>query len=154
MWNRLIAVVEEQAQALIRTAFSTSTREAGDLSAGVFDLEGAHAGAGGHRHAGPRQLDGPRASRHFLGEFPADTMKPGDIYITNDPWKGTGHLHDFTVVTPTFQRGKLVALFACTATSSTSAASAWRPTAGRSIEEGLYIPLHALRARGQGRTRR
>jgi N-methylhydantoinase B len=40
MWNRLIAVVEEQAQALVRTAFSTSVREAGDLSAGVFDREG------------------------------------------------------------------------------------------------------------------
>lgn len=40
MWNRLISVVEEQAQTLIRTAFSTSVREAGDLSAGVFDLEG------------------------------------------------------------------------------------------------------------------
>ena len=39
-WNRLIAVVEEQAQTMIRTAFSTTVREAGDLSAGVFDLEG------------------------------------------------------------------------------------------------------------------
>ena len=58
MWDRLIAVVEEQALALIRTGFSTSTREAGDLSAGVFDLEGAHAGAGRHRHARPHQLDG------------------------------------------------------------------------------------------------
>src|SRR6266852_2353736 len=41
MWDRLIAVVEEQALALIRTGFSTSTREAGDLSAGVFNLDGA-----------------------------------------------------------------------------------------------------------------
>ena len=40
MWNRLIAVVEEQAPTLIRTAFSNTVREAGDLSAGVFDLAG------------------------------------------------------------------------------------------------------------------
>ena len=40
MWNRLIAVVEEQAQIMIRTAFSTTVREAGDLSAGIFDLQG------------------------------------------------------------------------------------------------------------------
>ncbi|MGC1504574.1 MAG: hydantoinase B/oxoprolinase family protein, partial [Sulfitobacter sp.] len=40
MWNRLISVVEEQAQALVRTAFSTSVREAGDLSAGVYDTHG------------------------------------------------------------------------------------------------------------------
>ena len=53
-----------------------------------------------------------RAVRHFLAKFPADTMKEGDIFLTNDPWKGTGHLHDFTFVTPTFRRGKMVALFA------------------------------------------
>ena len=40
MWNRLVAVVEEQAQSLLRTAFGTITREAGDLSAGVFDRQG------------------------------------------------------------------------------------------------------------------
>ena len=40
MWNRLISVVEEQAQTLVRTAFSTSVREAGDLAAAVFDNQG------------------------------------------------------------------------------------------------------------------
>ena len=49
---------------------------------------------------------------HFLEEFPAASMRPGDVFLTNDPWKGTGHLYDFVVVTPTFWRGRLVALFA------------------------------------------
>ena len=40
MWNRLISVVEEQAQSLLRTAFGSVAREAGDLSAGGYDLEG------------------------------------------------------------------------------------------------------------------
>ncbi len=40
MWDRLLSVVEEQAQTLVRTAFSTSSREAGDISAGIFDLKG------------------------------------------------------------------------------------------------------------------
>ena len=40
VWNRLLAIVEEQAQTLMRTAFSTVVREAGDLSAGVFDTSG------------------------------------------------------------------------------------------------------------------
>jgi N-methylhydantoinase B len=101
MWDRLIAVVEEQALALIRTGFSTSTREAGDLSAGVFDLSGAMlaqavTGTPGHINSMAR------AVYHFLDKFPAKTMKEGDIFLTNDPWKGTGHLHDFTFVTPTF----------------------------------------------------
>ena len=63
-------------------------------------------------------------------------MKPGDVYLTNDPWLSTGHLYDFTVVTPAFQKGRLVALFASTATSSTSAASASAPTAARCSRKG------------------
>ena len=64
MWNRLLSVVEEQAQTLIRTAFSTSVREAGDLSAGVFDAKGrmlAQAVTGTPR---PRQCHG-RERRAF-----------------------------------------------------------------------------------------
>ena len=52
---------------------------------------------------------------HFLRKFPAAGMQPGDHYITNDPWFGTGHLHDLTVVTPAFHRGRIVGLFANTA---------------------------------------
>ena len=56
MWDRLISVVEEQAQALVRTAFSTSVREAGDLAAAVFDGQGrmlaqAVTGTPGHINA-------------------------------------------------------------------------------------------------------
>ena len=113
MWNRLISVVEEQAQTLIRTSFSTSVREAGDLSAGVFDLEGrmlaqAVTGTPGHVNAMAASVG------FFLERFPVAGMAEGDHYITNDPWLGTGHLHDFTVVSPTFQDGRPVALFAST----------------------------------------
>ena len=104
MWDRLLSVVEEQAQTLVRTAFSTSTREAGDVSAGVFDLDGqmlaqAVTGTPGHINSMARSVV------HFLREFPAETMKPGDSYITNDPWMGTGHLHDLTVVSPCYKDG-------------------------------------------------
>ena len=53
-----------------------------------------------------------RAVTHFIAKFPTQTMRAGDVFITNDPWKGTGHLHDFTVVTPVFRDDRLVALFA------------------------------------------
>jgi N-methylhydantoinase B len=113
MWDRLIAVVEEQALALIRTGFSTSTREAGDLSAGVYDTQGrmlaqAVTGTPGHVNSMAESV------KHFLRYFPVATMKPGDAYITNDPWMGTGHLNDFVITTPCFRNGKLVALFSCT----------------------------------------
>ena len=114
MWNRLIAVVEEQAQTMIRTAFSTTVREAGDLSAGIFDLHGrmmaqAVTGTPGHVNSMAESVG------HFLRKFPAATMQVGDHYITNDPWLGTGHLHDLTVVTPAFHNDRIVGLFANTA---------------------------------------
>ncbi len=114
MWNRLIAVVEEQARIMIRTAFSTTVREAGDLSAGVFDLHGrmiaqAVTGTPGHVNSMAESVG------HFLKKFPIETMNPGDHYITNDPWLGTGHLHDLTVVSPAYYQGQIVGLFANTA---------------------------------------
>lgn len=140
MWDRLIAVVEEQAQTLIRTGFSTSTREAGDVSAGVFDVAGrmlaqAVTGTPGHVNSMAR------AVYHFIDKFPTQTMKPGDIFITNDPWKGTGHLHDFTVVTPVFRRGRLVAMFACTSHVVDIGGRGMGPDARQVYEEGIYVPL-------------
>ena len=140
MWDRLIAVVEEQAQTLIRTGFSTSTREAGDLSAGVFDVAGrmmaqAVTGTPGHVNSMAR------AVYHFIDKFPTQTMRPGDVFITNDPWKGTGHLHDFTVVTPVFQRERLVAMFACTCHVVDIGGRGIGPDARQVYEEGIYIPL-------------
>jgi N-methylhydantoinase B len=139
-WNRLIAVVEEQAQVMIRTAFSTTVREAGDLSAGVFDLQGrmlaqAVTGTPGHVNSMMESVG------HFLAKFPAETMREGDHYITNDPWLGTGHLHDLTVVSPAFHHGKIVGLFANTAHIIDIGGLGMGPE-GRSVfEEGLYIPI-------------
>ena len=140
MWDRLIAVVEEQAQTLIRTGFSTSTREAGDLSAGVFDFEGnmlaqAVTGTPGHVNSMARSV------RHFIDKFPIAEMAEGDVFLTNDPWKGTGHLHDFTFVTPAFRNGEIVALFASTC-HVVDIGGRGMTSDGRQIyEEGLYIPL-------------
>ncbi len=140
MWNRLISVVEEQAQIMIRTAFSTTVREAGDLSAGIFDLQGrmmaqAVTGTPGHVNSMMESVG------HFLAKFPAAGMKAGDHYITNDPWLGTGHLHDLTVVTPAFRNGAIVGLFANTAHVIDIGGLGMGPE-GRSVfEEGLYIPI-------------
>ena len=148
MWERLLAVVEEQAQALVRTAFSTSSREAGDISAGVFDLKGqmlaqAVTGTPGHINSMAR------AVVHFLDVFPADGMRDGDVYITNDPWKGTGHLHDFTVVTPTFHKGKMVALFACTSHVVDIGGVGMSPDGRQIYHEGLFVPIMPLATAGE-----
>ncbi len=113
MWSRLIAVVEEQAQTLVRTAFGTATREAGDLSAGVYDTEGrmlaqAVTGTPGHVNSMAMSVG------YVLDKIPLAKMADGDAFIVNDPWQGTGHLNDIVIVTPTFRRGAPVGLFACT----------------------------------------
>jgi N-methylhydantoinase B len=147
MWNRLIAVVEEQAQTMIRTAFSTTVRESGDLSAGVFDLQGrmlaqAVTGTPGHVNSMMESVG------HFLRRFPAETMRPGDHYITNDPWLGTGHLHDLTVVSPAFHGGSMVGLFANTAHVIDIGGLGMGPEARSVFEEGMYIPIVKIFAEG------
>ena len=148
MWNRLIAVVEEQATTLIRTAFSTSVREAGDLSAGLFDQSGrmiaqAVTGTPGHVNAMAESVT------HFAARFGPQETFDGDVFITNDPWLGTGHLHDITVVTPVFRAGGHIGYFACTAHVVDIGGRGFGPDAGEVYEEGLLIPITKFAERGQ-----
>jgi N-methylhydantoinase B len=143
MWDRLISLVEEQARTLMRVAFSTVVREAGDLSAGIFDLQGrllaqAVTGTPGHINSMARAI------KDFLKVFPPEKMRQGDVYFTNDPWRGTGHLFDFMVVTPTFRNGKLVALFACTAHVADIGGNGPDPNSRDVFAEGLFIPIMPL----------
>lgn len=147
MWSRLLAVVEEQAQVLIRTAFSTTVREAGDLSCGVFDTRGrmlaqAVTGTPGHVNAMAASVG------FFLEKYPLERLAPGDVLLTNDPWHGTGHLNDFTVVTPVFrdQRSAAgpIALFAATSHIADVGGLGFGPDGRQVFEEGLNIPIGYL----------
>jgi N-methylhydantoinase B len=140
MWNRLLAVVEEQAQTLLRTAFSSIVREAGDLSAGIFDARGrmlaqAVTGTPGHVNSMAESV------KHFIGHFGLHNMQPGDAYITNDPWLGTGHLNDFVITTPCFYRGRLIGLFSCTSHLMDIGGIGFGPDGTDVFMEGLYIPF-------------
>ena len=154
MWNRLVSVVEEQALTLVWTAFSTSVREAGDLSAGVFDRSGrmiaqAVTGTPGHVNTMAASLS------HFINEIGTDSMRPGDVYLTNDPWKATGHLHDFTVATPVFtdhspgEHGTLIGFFASTAHVVDIGGRGFGPDGRELYEEGLRIPIMRWADRGR-----
>ena len=147
MWNRLLSVVEEQGQTLVRTAFSTSAREAGDISAGVFDLQGrmlaqAVTGTPGHINTMAASV------KHFLDEFPLVEWGEGDMFVTNDPWKGTGHLYDLVVVSPTFLDGRMVAIFACTSHLVDMGGVGQTPEGRQIWHEGLFIPLMRLARAG------
>lgn len=148
MWNRLIAVVEEQAQALLRTAFGSVAREAGDLSAGVYDTQGrmlAQAVTGTPGHVNTMAA----AVVHFFEHFPPATMRPGDVYVTNDPWLGTGHLFDFVVVTPVFRGPQLLALVASTCHTIDVGGLGFSADARSVFEEGVCIPHLKLRDAGR-----
>ncbi|MGF1561775.1 MAG: hydantoinase B/oxoprolinase family protein, partial [Geminicoccaceae bacterium] len=148
VWNRLVNVVEEQAMTLLRTAFSPIVRECGDLSAGVFDTKGrmlaqAVTGTPGHVNSMARSVG------HFLRHFPLETMKPGDVYITNDPWMGTGHLNDAVLVSPAFHKGRAVGLFACTSHIVDIGGIGLGPDGRDVFYEGLAIPMLKLADEGR-----
>ncbi len=170
MWNRLISVLEEQALTLIRTAFSTSVREAGDLSAGVFDREGrmvAQAVTGTPGHVNTMAA----AVSHFINDIGPERIYPGDVYLTNDPWKGTGHLHDITVTTPVFRAAlpadiqgtgsprsstgsvednmELIGFFASTAHVVDIGGRGYGPDGREIYEEGIRIPIMKWVERGE-----
>ncbi|MBL6690113.1 MAG: hydantoinase B/oxoprolinase family protein [Pseudomonadales bacterium] len=151
LWDRLLAVVEEQAQTLIRTAFSTTVREAGDLSAGVFDTRGqmlaqAVTGTPGHVNAMAASVN------FFLEKFPMASLNPGDVLVTNDPWEGTGHLNDFTVVTPVFRGNTAIALFASTSHIADVGGLGFGPDGRQVFEEGINLPIGYLFKDGEPNT--
>ncbi len=139
MWNRLLAVVEEQGQTLIRAAFSPIVRECGDISAGIFDVNGrmlaqAVTGTPGHINTMAE------AVQHLRDAFPVQTMKPGDIYMTNDPWLASGHLNDFLLMMPAFKDGKVVGFTSCTSHLVDLGGLGMGPEGSDIYDEGLLIP--------------
>ncbi len=142
-WSRLVGVVNEQAAALMRTSFTSIVREAGDLSAGVFDRRGymvAQAVTGTPGHINSMAL----AMKHFLVACPIETIAPGDVLITNDPWKTSGHLNDVTICTPVFRGSDCVAFFASTCHSADIGGHVLSAEAREVYEEGLFIPIMKL----------
>ena len=148
LWSRLIATVNEQAAALMRTSFSSIVRDAGDLSAAAFDQRGrmvaqAVTGTPGHINSLATGM------RHVLERFPTDTLEEGDVIITNDPWKTASQLHDVSVITPVFQNGRLVAFFASCCHTPDIGGRGLSADARSIHEEGLFIPIMKMMERGQ-----
>jgi N-methylhydantoinase B len=148
LWNRLTSVVEEQARALMRTSFTSVVREAGDLSAGLFDRSGrmvaqAVTGTPGHVNAMATSV------HHFLREIPAETLEEGDVMITNHPWQTSGHLNDFTVITPIFREGNIVAYFGNCCHALDVGGRGLGADARQVYEEGLFVPVTRLFIRGE-----
>jgi len=148
LWNRLISVCEEQANALLRTAFGAIVREAGDLSAGVFNVRGemlaqAVTGTPGHVNTMAASVNA------MLKIVPPSSLVPGDALVTNDPWIGAGHVFDFVVVTPAFVNGHIIGYLASTSHIVDIGGLGWSAEGQTVFEEGVTFPVMHLRRAGQ-----
>ena len=132
-------MVDEASTAFIRTSFSVLVREANDFAVVLTDAQGRSLAQSTMSIA---SFIGslPATVKHFLDVFPAHTLKPGDVMITNDPWMGTGHIHDVNIAMPIFHKGKIVA-FAAVVSHMPDIGGRLRNAGVREIfEEGLQIP--------------
>lgn len=149
IWNRLISVVNEQAAALIHSSFTTVVREAGDLSAGVFDREGNMIAQSVTGTPGHINTMASCVKNYVVPNYPIDSLEAGDTLITNDPWEASGHLFDLTIVSPVYHKGKGVAWFASTCHAVDIGGLTMGGDATELYEEGLAIPLMKLFERGE-----
>jgi N-methylhydantoinase B len=145
-WNRLISIADEAATGLLRTAFSTIVRESNDYATVLMDRNGDSVAENTGGIASFSCIL-PKTTKAFLAKFPIETWRPGDAVITNDPWLATGHLPDFTVVTPIFHKGEIVGFAGCIAHSPDVGGALWSADCRELFEEGLRIlPTRLIRA--------
>lgn len=152
LWSNLIATVTEQAHALQRIAFSPIVREAGDLATALFDRQGrmvAQAVTGTPGHINSLGM----AGQHFVRAFPPDSLAPGDVLVTNDPWLSAGHFFDITVMTPVFRQDggshRCIGFFGSTIHHTDIGGYGVGAGARDVHEEGLWIPLAKLYEAGR-----
>ena len=109
--SALTALTEEIEITLLRSAYSQVVKEAQDASCAIFTAQGRIV-------AQPVVIPGHLGSMKYmlaacLKDFPADTLEPGDVLITNDPYQGGSHLPDIALYRPIFDAGSLIAFAGC-----------------------------------------
>ncbi len=80
------------------------------------------------------------AVKNLRDRFPAQGMRPGDIYMTNDPWLASGHLNDFLLMQPVFFKGRVVGFTSCTSHLADLGGKGMGPEGSDVFDEGLMIP--------------
>ena len=139
-WRRLVAYVDEATVTLLRSAFSRVVTDAGDFSCALFDRVG-------------RMIVQPSQGlpvfigclctilADFVTSVPERSLRDGDSYIMNDPWRCTGQINDLTLITPLFRNGALVGFAANVAHASDLGGRVLSADSTDMYEEGLRLPL-------------
>ena len=151
LWSRLISIADEVSATLVKTAFSHVVRDNHDYSIGLYDAEGRMLAQS--TQCTPGQIGAmPKVMKDFLKRYPAETLVPGDILITNDPWFGSGHTPDVFVAAPAFRGTRLIGFSVNSAHHIDFGGRLSAPDARDVYEEGLIIPIMKLYAAGQPNT--
>ncbi len=147
LWRRLISIVDEADAAVARTAFSSILRDGHDYTCMFTDRRGRELAQG--TLATPGQSGAMALGiRQLVQKLAPESFRPGDVYITNDPWALAGHLNDVCVLSPIFHRGQLAAFTACILHHSDIGGRVSSDNHDV-FEEGLFIPLVKLYDAGQ-----
>ena len=142
LWRRLISIVDEADSSVARTAFSSLLRDAHDYTCMFTDQKGRELAQGSF--ATPGQSGAMALGiKNLVTKLPWETYKPGDSFITNDPWALAGHLNDVCVLSPIFYKSKVVAFTACVFHHSDIGGRVSSDNHDV-FEEGLFIPLVKL----------
>lgn len=146
LWTQLESITREMEATLVRTAFSTAIRDAGDCACALFDAEGRMIS---QASTAPGQLGSmPFLMKDFLRHVPANELRDGDVFITNDPWLGCGHTPDFYIVTPIFCEGELYGFAANSGHHADVGGRLGAQDSREVYEEGLLVPFSHLHHAG------
>ncbi|ALM85645.1 hydantoinase B/oxoprolinase family protein [Bordetella sp. N] len=144
-WARIRSIVNEAAKMIVRTSFSTLSTEANDFAVVLTDSNGRSLSE--NSGSIPSFIGTlPRTAQAAIAHFGKENMRPGDVFITNNPWIGTGHLNDVTMIKPLFHQGRIVAFAASTAHVPDIGGKIRSVDTRELFEEGFHMPLmHFLR---------
>lgn len=146
IWPRIITIADEMATTLYRTAFTHDVIEVHDMSTGLYDDRGYLIGQtwlGATGHVGVM----PYFGKSMLEAFPPETIRPGDVFVCNDPWIANGQTADVFIMTPGFAGGRLIGFSVSSVHHMDIGGRRGCGSSEEVYEEGLLIPpLHLYRA--------
>ncbi|MGR3742583.1 MAG: hydantoinase B/oxoprolinase family protein [Pseudooceanicola nanhaiensis] len=147
VWERLSGLMDQVGETCVRTAFSSVVRDNYDFAIGLLDARGRQIAQS--RRSVPSFIGTmSRTLRAMLDKYPVQTLRDGDVLITNDGWLGTGHLNDITMIKPLFREGRHIG-FVGSIFHTVDIGGAPSPAAKDSYEEGLNIPVAKIMVEGE-----
>ena len=148
IWDRFVSIADEMVSSLTRTSFTTMVRVSADLSCMPFDSQ-ARLVAQGRTSVPSFTGTGPATLSQMLEIIPPQSLSPGDVIATNDPWIGTGHVYDINVARPVFRNGIIVGYTLSVTHLADVGGVGYTADARDVFEEGFTIPVCKLLEEGE-----